>query len=62
MNGPLRAADWAFREIIVDDNPPQPSRITDCTIVDINGYGKPDIAGKNYDIDKQFFTWYLFMS
>jgi len=40
VNVPLQAADWIFQEIIVDDNPPQLSRITDCTIVDINGDGK----------------------
>jgi hypothetical protein len=62
VDGPLRAADWTFQEIIVDDNPPQPSRITDCAIVDINGDGKPDLwfsARKGSHKDEDYFMpWY----
>ena len=62
VDGPLRAADWIFQEIIVDDNPPQPSRITDCAIVDINGDSKPDLwfsahKGSHKDED-HFMPWY----
>ena len=62
VNGPLRAADWIFQEIIIDDNPPQPSRITDCAIVDINGDRKPDLwfsARKGgHEDDDHFMPWY----
>jgi hypothetical protein len=51
VDGPLRAVDWTFQEIIVDDNPPQPSRITDCAIVDINGDKHLDILNFKYGSD-----------
>lgn len=59
---PLHAANWAFQEIIVDETPPQRSRITDCSIVDINGDGKPDLwfsarRGPHKDED-HFMPWY----
>jgi len=59
---PLLAADWSFREIIVDEHPPQLSRITDCTIMDINGDRKPDLwfsgrRGPHKDED-HFIPWY----
>ncbi|MHC4507865.1 MAG: FG-GAP repeat domain-containing protein [Planctomycetota bacterium] len=62
VNVPLLAVDWTFRETIIDDNPPQPSRVTDCAIVDINGDGKPDLwfsarKGSHKDED-HFMPWY----
>ena len=59
---PLLAADWSFREIIVDEHPPQLSRITDCTIMDINGDRKPDLwfsgrRGPHKD-EHHFIPWY----
>jgi len=62
LNVSVHAAGWKFREIIVDNDPPQPSRITDCTVVDINGDGKPDLwysarKGSRKDED-HFMPWY----
>ena len=62
VNAPLQAVDWTFREIIIDEHPPQLSRITDCTIVDINGDQKPDLwfsarRGPHKDED-HFLPWY----
>jgi hypothetical protein len=62
MHIPARATDWNFQEIVVDDKPPQPARITDCTIVDINADGKPDLwysarKGKRSHND-HFMPWY----
>lgn len=59
---PLQAANWTFQEIIIDDHPPQLSRITDCAIVDINGDYKPDLwfsarRGPHKDED-HFIPWY----
>ena len=51
------ATDWNFEEIIVDENPPQSGRITDCSIVDVNGDGLPDLwysaKGRNSEM-----PWY----
>lgn len=59
---PLEAADWKFQEIVVDSEPPQPSRITDCAIVDIDRDGKPDLwysarKGNRKD-EEHFMPWY----
>jgi hypothetical protein len=42
MTTAANAADWKFREIIVDNDPPLRSRITDYTVVDTNRAGRPD--------------------
>lgn len=58
----IQAADWNFQEIIIDENPPQHARITDCAIVDINADGRPDLwysARKGSRSDKDhFMPWY----
>lgn len=58
----LQAADWKFHEIIVAENPSHPAFITDCTVVDINGDGRPDLwysarKGNRKD-DDHFVPWY----
>jgi hypothetical protein len=59
---PLQATNWEFREIIVADIPSHPAFITDCTVVDINGDGRPDLwysarKGNRKDED-HFVPWY----
>jgi len=60
--GPLssRAADWEFKELIIDEKPPQPDRITDVEIVDINNDGRPDLwySGSKIPTDQRKFAWY----
>jgi len=62
LHVPLQAADWDFQEIVVDSHPPQPSRITDCTIVDIDGDGRLDLwfsARQGSRKDREhFMPWY----
>jgi len=59
---PADGADWNFREIIVADIPSHPAFITDCTVVDINGDGGPDLwysSRKGTRKDKDHFVpWY----
>ncbi|UCE47206.1 MAG: VCBS repeat-containing protein, partial [Phycisphaerales bacterium] len=57
----VHAAEWRFREIIVDDIPSHPAFITDCTVVDINRDGRPDLwysarKGSRRDED-HFVPW-----
>jgi hypothetical protein len=40
---PAAAAAWNFQEIVLDADPPQPSRVTDCAIVDVDGDGRLDL-------------------
>ncbi|MHC4434354.1 MAG: FG-GAP repeat domain-containing protein, partial [Planctomycetota bacterium] len=59
---PAYAAEWNFREIIVADVPSHPAFITDCTAVDVNGDGRPDLwfsarRGSRRDED-HFMPWY----
>lgn len=51
---------WLFQEIIVDQKPPQPRRITDVEIIDINLDGKLDLwySGSHIDKNEQRMTWY----
>jgi len=55
-----QAADWNFKEIIVDENPLQPDRVTDIEIVDINSDGRPDLwfSGTKIAIDERQSAWY----
>ena len=57
---PCRAADWDFRKVVVDEDPPQPGRITDVEIVDINGDGRADLwfSGSKIDPDERRSAWY----
>lgn len=57
---PCRAANWDFREIIVDEHPPQPDRVTDVQIVDINGDGRLDLwySGAKIALDERKSAWY----
>ena len=58
--GPARATNWEFQEIIVDENPLQPDRVTDIEIVDINNDGKPDLwcSGAKIDPNERKAAWY----
>ena len=56
-----RCANWDFQEVIIDENPPQPARITDCSIVDIDGDGKLDLwysARPGRNEKAHFMPWY----
>ncbi|MHC4632054.1 MAG: FG-GAP repeat domain-containing protein [Planctomycetota bacterium] len=55
-----RTADWNFKEIIIDNNPPQPSRITDAEIVDIDYDGRLDLwfSGRGIKDGERKFVWY----
>ncbi len=57
---PCGAVDWDFQEVIVDAAPPQPDRITDVEIVDINGDGRPDLwySGSKIGLDERKSAWY----
>ena len=59
-SGTGRAADWNFEEIIVDENPLQPDRVTDVEIVDINNDGQLDLwfSGAKIGIDERKSAWY----
>jgi len=54
------AAGWNFREIIVDECPLQPNRITDVEIVDIDNDGRLDLwySGRAINANERRFTWY----
>ncbi|UCD48743.1 MAG: VCBS repeat-containing protein [Phycisphaerales bacterium] len=58
--GAGQAADWSFVETIVDENPPQPDRVTDIEIVDIDNDGQPDLwcSGTKIAADQRLSTWY----
>jgi VCBS repeat protein len=60
LPGTSRAAAWSFDEIIVDENPLQPDRITDIEIVDINNDGQPDLwcSGTKIAADERKSAWY----
>lgn len=60
MLGTSLAADWRFEEIIVDNHPLQPDRVTDIEIVDINNDGRPDLwcSGAKIAIDERQSAWY----
>lgn len=55
-----RRTNWDFQEIIIDNKPLQPARITDLEIVDINGDGKLDLwfSGRSIGNNERKFTWY----
>ena len=57
---PSRAADWDFQELIVDENPLQPDRVTDIAIVDINNDGQLDLwcSGAKIPLDERKSAWY----
>jgi len=57
---PCRATDWSFKETIIDAEPPQPDRITDVEIVDINGDGRLDLwySGSKIDPNECRSAWY----
>jgi len=54
------AAGWRFREIIVDESPLQPNRITDAVIVDIDNDGRLDLwySGRAIKANERWFAWY----
>lgn len=55
------AANWDFQEIVVDDRPVQPARVTDCAIADVNGDGAPDLwcsARGGRGAGRRFMPWY----
>lgn len=54
------AANWDFQEVIVDESPPQPDRITDIAIVDVNNDGQPDLwcSGSKIPLDQRKCAWY----
>jgi len=56
----IRTANWNFEEIIIDNNPPQPSRITDVEIVDIDNNGRLDLwfSGRGIKNSERKFAWY----
>jgi len=56
----IRTTNWNFEEIIIDDNPPQPSRITDVEIVDIDYDGRLDLwfGGRGIKNSEHKFVWY----
>lgn len=58
--GTGQAADWGFQEIVVDEQPLQPDRITDIEIVDINNDGRPDLwcSGTKIAADERKSAWY----
>ncbi|MGE5293539.1 MAG: FG-GAP repeat domain-containing protein [Solirubrobacterales bacterium] len=57
---PCRGANWDFREIVVDENPPQPDRVADIQIVDIDGDGRLDVwcGGARIALDEHKSAWY----
>jgi len=57
---PCRAADWSFTEMVIDAEPPQPDRITDVEIVDIDGDGQADLwySGSRIGRDERKSAWY----
>jgi len=54
------AAGWDFAEVVVDEEPPQPDRITDVEILDINNDGRPDLwySGSKIPTDRRQSAWY----
>jgi hypothetical protein len=56
----ILAAGWHFREIIVDESPLQPHRITDVEIVDIDNDGRLDLwySGRAIKANERRFPWY----
>lgn len=54
------AAGWHFREIIVDESPLQPNRITDAEIVDVDKDGRLDLwySGRAIKANERRFAWY----
>jgi len=58
--GVSQAAGWSFTETIVDEKPPQPDRVADIQIVDVDDDGHPDLwcGGTKIAADQQLSTWY----
>jgi len=58
--GITQAANWTFREVIVDENPLQPDRVTDLEIVDINNDGQADLwlSGTKIPGEQRKSAWY----
>ena len=56
----IRTANWNFEEIVIDNNPPQPSRITDVEIVDIDNDRRLDLwfSGRGIKNSERKFVWY----
>ena len=56
----VAASRWDFQEIIIDDGPLQPNRITDVEIVDIDNDGKLDLwySGRAIKPNQRLFAWY----
>jgi hypothetical protein len=57
---PGRAMEWDFKEIIIDENPLQPDRVTDVEIVDIDGDGQADLwySGAKIALNERKSAWY----
>jgi len=55
-----QGAEWAFQEIIVDETPLQPHRITDVEIVDIDNDRQLELwlSGSKIGRDERKFAWY----
>jgi hypothetical protein len=55
-----RTVNWNFEEIIIDNNPPQPGRITDVEIVDIDNNGRLDLwfSGRDIKNSERKLAWY----
>jgi len=56
----VRADGWNFREIIVDESPLQPDRITDMEIMDIDNDGRLDLwfSGRAVGANERRMAWY----
>ena len=57
---PCRAGQWDFEEVIIDEEPLQPDRVTDVEIADINGDGRMDLwySGAKIALDERKSAWY----
>lgn len=57
---PTAVTNWNFQEIILDENPLQPARVTDVELVDINNDGKLDLwfSGRGIPEGERKFVWY----
>jgi len=56
----IKSSAWSFEVIIIDEYPPQPRRITDVAIVDIDRDGKIDLwfSGSHVPMQEQKSAWY----
>lgn len=59
-NSEVRAAQWSFEHVIVDENPPATYRMNDIQIGDIDGDGLPDVwtSGRGAGTNAYQMVWY----